>query len=445
MLAGGALVSAVIAPPLVAFVPRPAPALALAGVAAALLVAPLRAENLRVGARVVGALLAWGVVAWCVLSQVSPLTVPLNLTYSQRLSPLAALVGVWLWLMVERGWLRRVVPALALPSLLGLALVAWTSPPRPLTFRPYYVTVDSTGTVYATDAEAPVIRVFDAGGALRAKLRPGLAARMALPGPGFSRPGPYNDPENLGVGISPGGLGRVTGSLAPWPSGFDDFWFCGLATDARNQLYVPDWMHHTVMRFGPDGQLRARWALPLDYEPSLNCVAAAGDSVLLADSHGALLRLDADGRIAQRWSIPERIIGGVTVATDGSAAYVLARQRIYRIGLDGVGGITSWALPPVRGPLGTPYQNILALAGGRLAVTNLTAHRVELYTDTGVALGALGRPGIWPGEFGQVGGLAHDAKGNLYVADSDSRAIQRFSSSGQVNAIMTAPDDDEVD
>ncbi len=122
----------------------------------------------------------------------------------------------------------------------------------------------------------------------------------------------------------------------------------------------------------------------------------------------------------------------------------LARDRVYQ--LDPASGhISSWALPTSTGPLGEPYQAILATRDGRVLIANLAARRVDIYSPSGKALGTLGKPGNMPGQFGQVGGLASDDAGALYVADSDARAVQRFTAAGHINALYWSPDDDEID
>ncbi len=72
-------------------------------------------------------------------------------------------------------------------------------------------------------------------------------------------------------------------------------------------------------------------------------------------------------------------------------------------------------------------------------------HRLDLYTPDGKSLGAWGKHGIWPGEFQQVGSLARDTHGQVYVCDFDGRVVQRFSPTGKINALYWSPDDDEVD
>ncbi|HEY7835242.1 MAG TPA: hypothetical protein VIG30_16825 [Ktedonobacterales bacterium] len=453
LLVVAALACALVLPPQIGLRPAPLTALPLVALGAVLLAAPF--WPLRATAEVawghaarwlrwLGAALLWGVIAWCALSQPAPLTQPRSLVWSLRGLPVALAAALWLWPLVPCAWQRRAVVAVALPTLLGLALVAWSSPPRPLDFQPYYAAVDSHGTVYVSDASSPVIRVFAPNGTLRAKLRPGLASARGIPGPGFMPPGPYNDPDGLGVPRATPGSGVVTSTLQPYPFGTDDFWFMGLALDAQDRLWVPDWMRGRMLAFAPDGRLVARWPLPAGYSPSLGCVAVAGSSLYLSGSDGSVWRLDFAGHVLARWTLPEPVIGGISPAPDGSALYALARARVYRIALP-AGTWSAWALPAPTGPLGQPYQAILALPGGRLLVADLAARRVDLYRADGTSAGHWGGPGAWPGQFGQVGGLARDPSGNVYVADVDHRALQRFTPAGQVNALYRSPDDDEVE
>ena len=111
-------------------------------------------------------------------------------------------------------------------------------------------------------------------------------------------------------------------------------------------------------------------------------MAALGNDLLLSDASGAVLRLDSAGHLLQRWTLPEKLFGGIAVAPDGMAIYALARTHVYRI-TPATGTICSWALLSPTTALATPYQAILALDAQRVAVTNLGAHRLDLYTSDG--------------------------------------------------------------
>jgi len=461
----GAGLCALLLPPLVAFEPQRPIALALAGLGAALTLAPYWFRSRLAGVRrttlhartatgwvphsrwleIVGVIVLWGVVAWCVFSQAAPLTAARSQVWSARALPLALLVALWLWVRLPRDWQRRGLLGVALPSVVSLGIVAWPAPPRAVDFAPYYLALDSHGTLYASDAHAAVIREFAPDGSLQAKLRPGLASRAGPPGPGLSPPGPYNDPDRLGVARATPGAHGLSAPLQPWPVGADDFWFCGMAMGPGDRLYVPDWMRGRMLRFAPNGHLEVSWALPAGYQPSLGCTTVAGAAPYLSDSRGAVLRLDpADGHVLQRWDVGEPILGGISATPEGDAIYALARSRVYRIDLR-AGTLISWALPSVPGPLGQPYQAILALGDGRVLLADLAARRVDVFTSAGQPLGAFGRRGAMPGEFGQVGGLARDVDGWVYIADSDARVVQRFTPHGRIDALYWSPDDDEIE
>ena len=446
----GALLCCLLIPPVAAFEPERLPAMLLFVVGTALLAVSLLPTHRHwrrwawLALYIAGATLLWLLAGRCVFSQISPITEPRSLTWGLRGLPLVLALGLWLWLLLPRSWQRRSLLAVIVPSLLALALVAWSRPPHPLDFQPYYVAVDSTGTFYVTDAYAPVIRVFGPGGALRYKLRPGLASVQGPPGPGFMPPGPYNDPDGLGVPRSTPGARAISGVLNPIPYGVDDFWFCGMTVATNHDLYVTDWMRGRMLRFAPTGRLLARWTLPQGYEPSLNCIAMLGNDLLLSDTHGAVLRVDTSGHLLARWTIPERLFGGISVAPDSKTVYALSTSRVYRIN-PRTGAISSWALPAPTTTLRTPYQAMLALDANHIAVTDLGLHRLDLFTPDGKPLGAWGKHGIWPGEFQQVGGFARDAHGQVYVCDFDGRVVQRFSPSGKINALYWSPDDDEID
>lgn len=443
----GALLCCLLIPPVSAFQPTRTVALAFWATGTAAMVVALALNGrrwMRSALFIAGAAALWLLLAWCAFSQISPLTEPRSFTWGIRGLPLVLALGAWLWLLLPRSWQRRALLAAVAPSLLALALVAWTKPPHPLNFQPYYIAVDSSGDFYVTDAYAPVIRVFGPDGALRAKLRPGLASLQEPPGPGLMPPGPYNDPDGLGVPRGSHGATTISGALNPVPYGVDDFWFCGMATDSTHNLYVTDWMRGRMLRFAANGRLLARWPLPQGYQPSLNCVATLGRDVLLSDTHGAVLRLDSSGHLLTRWTLPERLFGGIAVAPDGKTIYAMSAAQVYRID-PATGAIHSWTLPAPTTALGNPYQAILALDANRIVVTNLGLHRLDLFTSDGRPLGSWGSHGVWPGEFQQVGGIARDSKGLIYVCDFDGRVVQRFTPAGKVNALYWSPDDDEID
>ncbi len=447
-LALGALAISISMPPLVAFRPQPLAAgtLSLAG-AAALLVPPFLSRGFvhrwpLVIIQIAGFLLLWGVIGWAALAQPAPLDRSWTRVIAWRLLPVVALAGLAAVLLVRVAWQRRAMLALALPTLLAVSFIAVSTPPQVLDFRPYWLAVDSHGTLYVTDVESPVIRVFAPDGSLRAKLRPRIAARLGPPGTGFSPPGPWNDPYNLGVP----GLGNQSqsqyGWLTPWPPNTDEFLFCGLAIDGQDRLYVLDWLGNQMLRFTPAGWLDAIWPLPKDYQPATGCLTIGQDRLYVADQRGEILTYDLSGH----WLGTETLPGptqGISADRAGHL-YALIGNRLWRETLASHQAI-QWNLPPPRGPVGLPYETVLALRGNQVLVSDQNTNQLLRYSGNGRFLGALGGSGNQPGRFAGIGGLALSADGHLYVTDFDHRVVQRFASTGTIDGLYRGPDDDEND
>jgi sugar lactone lactonase YvrE len=457
----GVLLVVLISPPLVDFQPALAPALALSLVGAlALLLPPVLKRGpakphpsarpysvlktgLLVAIQVAGFFLLGSVIGWAVLSQPIALNMPLALAESLRALPVVALASLAALLIVRLAWQRRAMLALVLPTLLALSFIALRTPPYVLDFRPYWLAVDGHGTLYVSDVESPVIRVFSPDGSLQAKLRPRLAARKGPPGIGFSPPGPWNDPDQLGVPSLTGQPQSGAGWLRPWPANTDEFLFCGLAVDSQNRLYVLDWLGNQMLRFTPDGMLDEMWPLPQDYQPSTGCLTLSQDRLYVGDQSGRVLTYDLGGHLLATQALPGPLIG---LSTDpaGDYLYALLANQVWRETL-ATGQTMLWNLPPPRGPLGFPYETLLALPNDQLLVSDLNSNAILRYTGEGRLLSRMGGFGNNPGQFAGIGAMALDSAGQLYVTDSDHRVVQRFAPDGRVDGLYRGPDDDEND
>lgn len=449
-LAGGALVVTLVAPPVVGYTPRLALGLLAVALGAAALLIPVPgwpATSLRTA----GAIALWLVIAWCVLSQVAPLTQPLTVIWPLRLLPILLVAAIWLWPQLSRAWQRRLLLALLAPSYAGLLLTAWASPATPLNFKPEYVAVASTGTLYVTDVRSPVIRVFAPNGTLTAKLRPGLASRLGPPGPGFGPPGPFNDPERLGIygtptpvrggPVLPAGQAQPGGITARDPFG-DEFRFCGLAIDAHDRLYVPDIVRSRMLRFLPDGRLDARWPIPTAAKSSRNCVAVSGDSVYYASQFGQVWHFDTEGHLLATKQIPGLIVAGLAADPGGDTVYILSLTALYTVNPHS-DAITPASLSTARALRASEYTAMLAYPDHRLLLANVRSQRADLFCPDAGLCGAIGTQGNQPGQFEQMSALARDAHANVYIADISHRVVQRFDASGRVTAVYWGPDDDE--
>jgi sugar lactone lactonase YvrE len=438
----GALALGLFWPPIISFHPARLPALALSalGLAGLMLLRLLRGR-LRAAFQIVGFLLLWGVMGWCVLSQPTALNRPLVLEQSLRALPLVAAAGVLALLLAPASWQRRALVALTLPTLLALGVVAYQSPPNVVDFRPYWLAVDAHGTLYVTDVESPVIRIFAPDGTLRAKIRPRQSALKGPPGIGLSPPGPWDDPNRLGVPNlnSP----PAAGWLRPWKPNTDEFLFCGMTLDRQDRLYVLDWLGNQMLRFTPDGTMDEMWPLPADYEPSFGCLTSDATHLYVGDDRGLVHIYDFAGHLLGTETLPKTELRGLS-ADDAGHLYALLDNQVWRETLATHQGVL-WNLPPPQGALGFPYETLLALNNDQLLVSDLNQNRLLRFSGEGQLLGTLGGPGNQPGEFASPGALALGPGERLYVTDSDHRVVQRMTLAGTVDGIYRGPDDDEND
>jgi hypothetical protein len=441
-LIAAAVLACLLWPPVVGFTAQPVLGFGLVALGAAALLAPLPHAVL-LYARIAAVVLLWSAIIWCVLSQVAPLSQPPGVVWPLRLLPLVIGVGLWGLLLLDATWQRRALAAVLLPTLCGLALVAWTAPAQTQWFSPQYIAVDSHGTVYISNSRSNVIRVFAPDGTLRAKLRPQVAKELGMPGLGFEQPNVTGEPDQLGL-ATPGTLGSGSTTSAGGGVGVREeavnFRICGLALDKQDHLYVPDMRGHVLLRFKPDGHLDAKWPLSFDLAQSPGCIAIAGDIVYLLSDTNALLRYNLSGAPLPALLLPEALRGGLIAAPDGKALFATSQDRV--LALDITTGTAS--ILPIAVPLSgvAVYQPLLAQASGRLLVADATAARIDIYCGTGQPCGSLGAAGTMPGHFGNIAGVTQDSQGNLYVADARYALVQRLTPSGRATALYWSPDDD---
>lgn len=88
---------------------------------------------------------------------------------------------------------------------------------------------------------------------------------------------------------------------------------------------------------------------------------------------------------------------------------------------------------PLRSATRTPDYRALALDGqNNIFVVNQAQSFVRKYSAAGDSLMQVGGVGAAPGQFQQPGGIAVDAAGSIYVADTGNNRLQKLNASGQV-------------
>ncbi len=122
----------------------------------------------------------------------------------------------------------------------------------------------------------------------------------------------------------------------------------------------------------------------------------------------------------------------VAVSPDGQWVYVADtwNHRIQKFTSDGK-PVKAWGNPnydPVSsGPFGLWGPRGIAVdAHGRVFVADTGNKRVVIYDSEGNFISQFGGGGISPGQLEEPVGLAFDAQGNLYVADTWNQRIQVF-------------------
>ncbi|MDQ3705786.1 MAG: TIGR03663 family protein [Chloroflexota bacterium] len=152
----------------------------------------------------------------------------------------------------------------------------------------------------------------------------------------------------------------------------------GIAVDAQGNVYVADTWNHRVQKFGPDGKFVAKW----------------GDFVSLADAAGAV-----DPTRDSKFYGPR----GIAVGPDGNIYVTDTGNKRVSI-FDANGKFV------------------------RQISSNLTPERIaQNYAFN------------QPGEMNEPIGIAVDGQGNVYVADSLNRRIQKFDATGKFVAQWPVP------
>ncbi len=260
----------------------------------------------------------------------------------------------------------------------------------------------------------------------------------------------------------------------------------GLAVDAQGHLYVCDSGNHRIQRFDLEGHFLQQWGTlgALDGQfitPTQIGLSPGGDVVVLdegsrevqaftstgtfehiwgqtgpmptwlyvprglavmPDAHvivadpmlGWMMEYTIEGRLLSQWvpkwnGYPDYI---PTLLTCGSAGEIVAIDNfnglIRHISRSGdvdtqLDFLFFFSLSYVPIP---PLGGIATDARGDLYVTDWKNCRVIHYSPNGALLASWGSPGSAPGQFNHPSGIAVDARGFVYVADTDNHRIQVF-------------------
>jgi hypothetical protein len=212
----------------------------------------------------------------------------------------------------------------------------------------------------------------------------------------------------------------------------------GIATDRAGHVYVADQGNNRIDKFSAKGVILAQWGHAGSGRGEFRKpVAVATDRVghvyVVDQGNRRVVKLSAKGVFLTQWNGagPDRFIQPATIATDGLG-------NIY---VGDLGGSTPGSTPggvskfTKDGKFVLAWRSVSVYPGGiavnragQVFVSNDWGPEfgVKVYTSTGDYLSRIGGPGEASGQFISPGGLAFDARGDLYVADGGNSRVQKF-------------------
>ncbi|MCS7286371.1 MAG: TIGR03663 family protein [Anaerolineae bacterium] len=270
-----------------------------------------------------------------------------------------------------------------------------------------------------------------------------------------AKPGQFLDPRNLAVDaegniyVVDSGNHRIQkfgpngqfilqwGSFGSAPGQFSEPW--GIAVDEKGYIYVADTWNHRIQKFDSQGNFITSWGHFVNTEGKLGQPGAFwGPRTIAIDRQGNLYVADTGNKRIQKFS-PEGLFLGqwggfgtqegffdepVGIALDAQGNIYVAdtwNRRIQKFD-ENFYFIKEWRIHgwESQSVVNKPYLAISP--DGRLFVTDPEFHRILAFDLEGNFLFSIGR-------YDQLNlpiGLAVDKEGNLYVADSGSCRILKF-------------------
>ncbi|MFN0051743.1 MAG: peptidyl-alpha-hydroxyglycine alpha-amidating lyase family protein [Planctomycetales bacterium] len=197
------------------------------------------------------------------------------------------------------------------------------------------------------------------------------------------------------------------------PPGWSFVEVVGVATDARDRVFVFSRSEHPVTIFEPDGTFVASWGEGQFVRPHGITIAPDGAVYCTDDRDHSVRKFTPEGKLL------------LTLGTRGKPSDT---------GIDGLDYRT------IKRP-GLPFNlptNLAIAADGSLYVTDGYGNcRVHKFSPSGEYLFSWGEPGSGPGQFNLPHGIAIDQSGLIYVADRENSRIQLFTPEGKYTGEWT--------
>lgn len=316
---------------------------------------------------------------------------------------------------------------------------------------PHGIAGDAAGFVYVTEFTGGRVQKFTSSG--------GYVAQWGSPGTGN---GQFQNPRGIAVDaagnvyVADGGNHRIqkfdaAGTfLTKWgSSGTGNGQFdlpSGIAVDPAGNVYVCDTFNMRVQKFTSNGAYLGQWgghgSGPGEFSlPASIAIDAVGNVYVGDNENDRIQKFTAGGTYLTQWGTTGTGDGQfdnpIAVSVDAEAnVYVIDNTcRIQRFSGAGVAE-SRWPISQafdLRGPNddGVFYNPLgIAAATGPYVYVTQTTGLVRCRSFGGATLELFGSFGSGDGQFNHASGVATDAAGNVYVADTQNHRIQKLTADG---------------
>jgi DNA-binding beta-propeller fold protein YncE len=220
-----------------------------------------------------------------------------------------------------------------------------------------------------------------------------------------------------------------------------------VAIDALGYVYVADGVNDRIVRFTPPGALDAVLTGPQD-SPLSRPIGVAIDrsgALWIADTgnHRLLVR-SAEGRDYKTIALPPADKDkpadptGIIVRADGARTYVADCNNHRVLVLNNASGaitpLGEWGIS--LGQFRWPFMLCMG-PEDHVVVSESVGARLQLISADNRWAGQIGHFGVVMGSLYRPKGVASDATGRIFVADSSIGVIQAFNDAGKVLGVLT--------
>jgi hypothetical protein len=213
-----------------------------------------------------------------------------------------------------------------------------------------------------------------------------------------------------------------------------------ITVDANGNVYVGEVVSQRIQKFTSGGVYITQWGAEVEVSPNAMTVDSKGNLHVSMHAESRIQQFTLDGQFVSEWANISfddgwfRLPLGVATDSFGNV-YVADDRGVQRFRSNGeYSGLVS----PGGAPAESWYGSMVATDNNDyLYVIDTISHRVQKYSPDGVFVSEWGSRGGGDSQFDfmdqyvQGGDVALDESGNVYVADYANHRLQKFTSDGQ--------------